>query len=125
MPGASAATSSRENGSSSQARRAFWSSRSRSTSPNWAHQRRVASSTSVTSRLTWSMRRSEITASPVLGALDAVEEVGAQALRLAHKLEPLHTLKHLLEGDADFQPRQMGAEAVMNTAGAEGHVLVR
>ena len=53
---------------------------------------------------------------------EAVGPVGAQALRLAGEADVREAAQDLLEGDAQLEPREPGAEAEVAPAAAEGHV---
>src|SRR5829696_6449178 len=57
-------------------------------------------------------------------ALDAGEEVGAQALDRSRQLDGGHARQQLLKGDLDLQAGQVGAKAEVHPAGPEGHVRV-
>src|SRR5436190_16943607 len=57
--------------------------------------------------------------------LDAVEEVRAQPLDRPRELDLANPRNELLERDLDLEPGQVGAEAEVDAAGAEGHVQVR
>ena len=58
-------------------------------------------------------------------ALDAVEEVRAQARRRACELDAVEVRDHLLEPDLDLELGQVRAEAEVRPAEAEGEVAVR
>ena len=119
-------TSSSASGSSSHASPTRPSSRKRSVSPNCADQRVAAASRSATR------------------SADVVEagERDHAVTRTGRRLTPLkkfdrsrsgspstsivgHALEQLLEDDADLQPRQVRAQAVVDAARPERHVLVR
>ena len=56
--------------------------------------------------------------------LDAVDEVGVEAVGLAGQLEVGQALDDLAHGGLDLGPGQAGAEAEVHAAAAEGDVVV-
>src|SRR5439155_24414264 len=58
-------------------------------------------------------------------ALDAVEEVRPEPPRLGRELEPAEERQHLLEPDAELEPGEVRADAVVRPTEAEGGMAVR
>src|SRR6478735_9296556 len=57
--------------------------------------------------------------------LEAVDEVGAEALHGAGELDVVEAVEHLVEHDVDLEARQVCTEAEVRAAAAERDVLVR